>query len=78
LGAVGDVCLRFYDAQGRPVETELDSRVVGITREQLAAARRQMGVVGGSRKHNAIRAAVTGGLVDVLATDQETAAALMA
>lgn len=78
LGAVGDVCLRFYDAEGRPVESELDSRVVGITREQLAAARRKIGVAGGSRKHKAIRAAVAGGLVDVLVTDQETAAALMA
>lgn len=77
LGAVGDVCLRFYDTQGQPVESELDSRVVGITPEQLAAARRKIGVAGGSRKHKAIRAAVAGGLVDVLVTDQETAAALM-
>ncbi|NJQ02029.1 sugar-binding transcriptional regulator [Streptomyces sp. PLAI1-29] len=78
LGAVGDVCLRFYDERGRPVRFELDSRVVGITREQLAAGRRKIGVAGGRRKHRAIRAAVTGGLVDVLVTDQETAAALMA
>ncbi|MEU9590920.1 sugar-binding transcriptional regulator [Streptomyces sp. NPDC048219] len=78
LGAVGDVCLRFYDGQGAPVESELDLRAVGITRDQLARAGRRVGVAGGRRKHAAIRGAVTGGLVDVLVTDQETAAALLA
>lgn len=78
LGAVGDVCLRFYDAQGQPVKSGLNSRVVGIDREQLTAARRKIGVAGGSRKHKAIRAAVAGRVVDVLVTDQETATALMA
>ncbi|MFZ3572210.1 sugar-binding transcriptional regulator [Streptomyces sp. BH097] len=77
LGSVGDVCLRFYGEQGRPIESDLDARVVGITREQLASARRTIGVAGGSRKHNAIREAVSGGLIDVLVTDQDTAAALM-
>ncbi|MFF2655618.1 sugar-binding domain-containing protein [Streptomyces sp. NPDC058045] len=37
-----------------------------------------MGVAGGNRKHRSIRAAVEGGLVDILVTDQETGSALMA
>jgi DNA-binding transcriptional regulator LsrR (DeoR family) len=35
-GAVGDIFLHFFDAYGRPVSTALDSRVVGMSLEQLA------------------------------------------
>ena len=72
-GAVGEVCLHFLDAEGRPVDGELDDLVVGITRDQLRSARRRWAVAGGVRKHQAIRAALSGGLVDTLVTDTETA-----
>lgn len=72
-GAVGEVCLHFLDAEGRPVDSDLDELVVGITRDQLRSARRRWAVAGGESKHRAVRAALAGGLVDTLVTDTETA-----
>jgi DNA-binding transcriptional regulator LsrR (DeoR family) len=76
-GAVGDMCLRFFDADGRAVEL-YDDRVVGIDRDTLLRVPRRVGVAGGTRKVNAIRAAVKGGWVNVLVTDLATAEALLA
>jgi DNA-binding transcriptional regulator LsrR (DeoR family) len=77
-GAVGEVCLHFLDADGNPVPGDLDDLVVGVTRDQLRSARRRWAVAGGARKHQAIRAALTGGWVDVLVTDTTTAEGLVA
>ena len=77
-GAVGEVCLHFLDADGNPVDGDLDELVVGVTRHQLKSARLRWAVAGGSRKHAAIRAALAGGWVDVLVTDTGTAEYLVA
>jgi DNA-binding transcriptional regulator LsrR (DeoR family) len=73
LGAVGDVCFRFFDERGVLVRSEIDQRVVGITPAQLLGVPRRIGVAGGRRKHAAIRAAIAGGWVNVLITDLDTA-----
>jgi len=78
LGAVGDICLRFFDADGQHVDSGLDDRVIGIDPKTLLAVPRRVGVAGGPRKHSAIRAAVLGGWVNVLVTDVDTAEALLA
>lgn len=72
LGAVGDVCVRYFDAAGQHVESELDQRVIGISTRQLKEIPRRIGVAGGERKFSAIRAAVLGGWVNVLITDVAT------
>jgi len=72
-GAVGDVLAHFFDSQGRPVNTPLDDRVIGMSLEQLRRVRRSVGVAGGQRKHEAIRGALKGGLINVLITDRFTA-----
>ena len=77
-GAVGDICLRFFDADGEHVDTELDRRVVGISTEDLRAVPRTVGIAGGERKYEAIRAALRGHWVDVLITDLVTARHLVA
>ncbi|WP_243118271.1 sugar-binding transcriptional regulator [Actinomyces wuliandei] len=77
-GAVGDVCLRFFDAQGRPVASDYDERLVGADAEQLRAVPRRVAAAGGQRKHAAVRGALLGGWVDVLITDVDTARALLA
>jgi DNA-binding transcriptional regulator LsrR (DeoR family) len=76
-GAVGDVCLRFFDSTGRPLTSPLIYRVIGISLDQLARAPRCVAVAGGSRKHEAIRAALDGRLVNVLITDRHTAVELL-
>ena len=77
-GAVGDICLRFFDAAGRAVLTELNDRVISMDLEQLRAVRRVVGVAGGKRKTNAIRGALAGRLINVLITDLATADRLLA
>lgn len=71
--AVGDVCLRFFDDSGKPVETPLNDRVIGMSLQELKQVRRTIGVAGGQRKHAAIRAAICGGWINILVTDYETA-----
>ncbi|MCH6472604.1 sugar-binding transcriptional regulator [Sinomonas terrae] len=78
LGAVGEVCLHFLDADGNPIESGLEDLVVGITLDQLRNARHRWAVAGGERKHEAIRAALRGGWVDTLVTDSATAEFLLA
>ena len=78
LGAVGDVCLRFFDRHGALVESELNDRVLGISPDRLRSVDRRIGVAGGRRKHTAIRSAVEGGWINVLITDKETAEKLAA
>ncbi len=73
MGAVGDICLRFYDREGRPLDTPLADRVISMSIEQLKRVNRTVGIAGGERKYEAIRGAVVGGLIHVLITDQLTA-----
>lgn len=72
-GAVGEICMRYIDADGAPVDSPLDELTIGVTLDQLRKARRRWAVVGGAKKVPALRAALTGGWVDVLVTDLETA-----
>lgn len=72
-GAVGDVCLRFFDASGDPVVTELDDRVIGMKPGQLRRVARSVGVAGGHRKFAGILGAVRGRWINVLITDRRTA-----
>lgn len=72
-GAVGDIGLRFFDQDGRPVVSPLNDRVVGIDFAQLAKAPRVIAVAGGLRKEAAIQAALRSGAIDVLITDSEVA-----
>lgn len=72
-GAVGQVCLRFLDADGAPVASPLDDLVTGVTLDQIRAAKRRWGVAGGPAKYPAIRAALRGGWIDTFVTDAATA-----
>ncbi|MEO6528676.1 MAG: sugar-binding transcriptional regulator [Gemmatimonadaceae bacterium] len=76
-GAVGDIALRFFDAEGAPVSSTLDDRILGITAEQLHKVPRVVAVAGGPDKTDAILAALRAKLVDVLITDQGTAEELV-
>ena len=76
-GAVGQVCLRFLDADGAPVHTPLDDLVVGVTVEQLQRVRNRWAVAGGKGKYAVIRAALLGRWIDRLVTDTATATHLL-
>ncbi|HLL65818.1 MAG TPA: sugar-binding domain-containing protein [Micromonosporaceae bacterium] len=78
LGAVGDICLRFFDEHGNLVPSALDERVLGIDADTLRSIPRVVALAGGSRKYTAIRAALLGGWIDVLITDLDVARRLAA
>ena len=78
LGAVGDICLRFFDTDGVPVVSRFGERVIGLSLEQLRRVPRAVGVAGGVEKLDAIRGALEGRLINVLITDRFTAERLLA
>ena len=69
-GAVGNICLRFYDAAGAPVSTPLNDRVLSMSLDQLRRVKRVIGIAGGRRKFDAIRGALRGNWINVLVTDR--------
>jgi deoxyribonucleoside regulator len=72
-GVVGDICARHYDAQGRELDTALNHHIVGIELAALHDIAQVIGVAGGQTKAQAILAALRGGHINVLITDDATA-----
>src|SRR5579875_2757391 len=54
LGAVGDICFRFYDEAGKPIKSPMNQRVVGIELDALKRIERVVGIAGGKGKLPAI------------------------
>jgi len=75
--AVGDILLRFFDENGKLVETGLEKRVISMSLEQLSKVSRAVGVAGGSRKYAAILGALRGRWINILVTDHFTASRLV-
>ncbi|MBY3234009.1 sugar-binding transcriptional regulator [Rhizobium leguminosarum bv. viciae 248] len=76
-GAVGDISLRFFDKNGKPVKTPLDDRVIGLPLEDLERVDRVIALAGGSKKTDAIAGALRVGVIDMLVTDKFTAQRLI-
>ncbi len=72
-GAVGDLILRYIDSKGEPLNLELNDRIIGLTLAELSRISRVIAVAGGTVKHGIVHAALRGGWLDVLVTDQVTA-----
>jgi len=76
-GVAGDIALQFFDADGRKVDHPINNRIVGTDIGKIKAIPRVMGVAGGLEKLPAIHAALRGGLINVLVTDEQTALRLL-
>ncbi len=76
-GAVGDVLSHFLDKNGNPISIELEDRLMSTPLEELRKLDNVIGVAGGARKAEAILAALRGGYLDVLITDEDTAKLLL-
>ncbi|WP_130811769.1 sugar-binding transcriptional regulator [Olsenella sp. Marseille-P4559] len=76
-GAVGDVLNHFIDADGNPVATDIERRVVSTDLEALQKMRNVVGVAGGSVKVPAISAVLRHHYLNVLVTDEVTATELL-
>ncbi len=77
-GAAGDLCGRFFRADGRPALAELDRRTIAIQWDQLRAIPTVVAVAAGRHRCDAIRGALRTGCVDVLVTDEATAELILA
>ena len=76
LGAVGEICGRALDRDGRIVAHGTNARVMAIPLDDPPAPTR-IGVAAGPLKVEALRAALRGGWLSGLITDEPTAAAIL-
>ena len=76
-GAIGQLHQRFINSKGKPVASDLNDLVIGITLPQVRKARKKIVVAGGEGKHAAMYAALEGNWIDVLVTDFKSASLLL-
>jgi DNA-binding transcriptional regulator LsrR (DeoR family) len=77
LGVCADVSGVFLSADGRPVETELAERMIGISAEQMASIPELIVIAYGTAKAPAARAALRSGLIGGVVTHTGLAQALL-
>jgi deoxyribonucleoside regulator len=77
-GAVGDVCVHYFDIDGQFVATEIDERLIGVSAEQLKKAHCVIAVAGGTEKTKAVVGALRSGLLTHLFLDEELARNVLA
>ena len=77
-GAVGDMCLQFYDKDGN---TEpygfFNDRVAAMRLDDIRRIPSKIGIAGGERKADAVVGAIRGGYINILITDTECARKLI-
>lgn len=76
-GAVGEICGRFIDANGKECDTRWRDCVMSIELSQLAKIPMTIGVVTADDRSSAIKAAIKGGLLKSLIIDEAGALALL-
>jgi len=76
-GAVGDVCSRYFNEQGEIADRQLDSRVLGLTLEELRAIPHRMVIAVGEEKTRAVVGALRTGIVGDLYIDEKLAARII-
>lgn len=76
-GAVGHVCLRYFDDKGLYINSEINQRIIGISSKELKQVPRRIGVAAGLDKLQAIRGAVLGKWINILITDSNIGKSLL-
>jgi len=72
--AAGETCGCFFNSKGDGIKTIFDDRIIGINCEQLRNIPYVIAVASGINKTKAIEAVTKSGIIDVLITDEITAA----
>ena len=72
-GAVGHICGYSYGVEGKMLELPVNHRIIGIEFENLKKIPERVGIACGAEKADAIKAALTGGLITTLITDEAAA-----
>jgi DNA-binding transcriptional regulator LsrR (DeoR family) len=65
----GDIAARFYKKDGSPLSAQLDSRVIGLTLDEIKKIPRVIGVASGAEKVLGVVGAAKAGLIDTLIVD---------
>ena len=77
-GAIGDMAWQIFDSTGQLFPCELNQRIIGVTLAELRAVPQTIAVAVGLNKAAAICGALRTGVINVLCTDEETAARVLA
>ncbi len=72
-GAVGDILCHFIDENGDLIPNDLEQRLISTSLDQLKGFANTVGVAAGADKAKAILAALRGGYLNTLITDETTA-----
>lgn len=75
--AVGSICARFFDAEGRIIDCHWNAHCVGITLESIRRMENIVAVARGESKAEAILGALRGGFINTLITDGTTSRKLL-
>lgn len=73
LQVSGDICSRFFAADGTPIATAMQEKTLSIELTILKQARYVIGLASGEEKHAAILGALRGQHINALVTDRATA-----
>ncbi len=76
-GAVGDIMSQFFDKNGEKIDIPLHRRLISTPLSVLKEIDNVIAVAGGVKKAAAIDAALKGGYINTLVSDEETAALVM-
>jgi len=77
-GAVGDMCLQFYDGDGNTdAFSFFNDRVAAMKLEEIRRIPSKIGIASGQRKAEAVVGAVRGGYINILIIDNECAKRLI-
>ena len=78
VGAVGEICGRFFDADGGECNSRWRNRAISIELDHLKRIPQVIGVAAGADRAPAVAAAMRGGLLKSRLIDEAGALALMA
>lgn len=76
-GATGVICGLHFDKKGTILSSPINDRHIGLSPEALFAIPKRFGVATGSKKIEPIMAALLGGLINILVTDEQTAMGIL-
>ena len=77
-GAVGEICGRFFNAEGKECDSRWRNRAISVELDHLRKIPQVIGVAAGADRAPAVAAAMRGGLLKSLLIDETGASALVA
>lgn len=76
-GIVGEICGHFFDVNGHYTDYEINQRIIGLDLEHLRRIPQSIAIARGEPKAQSILGVLNGGFINVLATDDVTAQAVL-